>query len=232
MPTALQPKVLVPCPHCGHSQPEHRSAFSTVCRKCGQHYRLQEILAPDTRPAETAPAQRRVRCFECGTELVVAATAESTMCKRCSRYVDMKDYVITSAVSKNFRTLGRFVIEPRGYVFNTEANVGDAVVKGRLLGSLVVTRTLTICSTAEIKGSFSAAHLVIPPENHFRWPTPIQAGSAEIAGELAADLVLKETAVLRQTARFFGRIQAAALRIEPGAVIVGSLHITPTRPSP
>ncbi|MFO1477479.1 MAG: polymer-forming cytoskeletal protein [Verrucomicrobiota bacterium] len=223
MPAVLQDRILVPCPHCGHSQPEPRTAFSTVCRKCGQHYRVQEILRPEPRAAETGPEQRRVQCFDCGTELLVAATAESTMCKRCSRYVDLKDYVITSAVSKNFRTLGRFVIEPRGYVFNTDANVGDAVIKGRLLGTLTVTRTLTICSTAEIKGAFSADRLIIPPENHFRWSSPIRAGSAEIDGELSADLELRETAILRSTARFFGSLQAAALCIEPGAVVVGAV---------
>ena len=36
------------------------------------------------------------------------------MCKRCSRYVDMKNYVINSAVSKNFKTKGSFVIDPKG----------------------------------------------------------------------------------------------------------------------
>ena len=58
------------------------------------------------------------------TELEVPVSAESTMCKRCSRYVDLKNYQINSAVSKNFKTKGAFVVEPKGYVFNTEAVVG------------------------------------------------------------------------------------------------------------
>ena len=40
--------------------------------------------------------------------------AESTMCKRCSDYVDLRDYLINSAVSKNFRTHGRFPGQPAG----------------------------------------------------------------------------------------------------------------------
>ena len=73
------------------------------------------------------------------------------MCKRCSRYVDLKDYRINSAVSKNFKTKGSFIIEPKGYVFNTEAIVREAVIKGRFLGKLTVDQ-LTIYSTAEIAG--------------------------------------------------------------------------------
>jgi cytoskeletal protein CcmA (bactofilin family) len=52
-------------------------------------------------------------------------------------------------------------VEPKGYVFNTEAVVGDATIKGRFLGKLAAEHSLTIFSTAEIKGSFKTARLII-----------------------------------------------------------------------
>jgi cytoskeletal protein CcmA (bactofilin family)/DNA-directed RNA polymerase subunit RPC12/RpoP len=225
MPAKQPAKVLVACPHCGHKQAEPRSAFSSVCKKCGQHLRIEEILRPKPQAAKTAPERRRVTCFECGTELEVALSAESTMCKRCSRYVDLHDYHITSTVSKNFKTKGSFVLEPKGYLLNTEAIVGDAVIKGRLLGKLTAQRSLTIYSSAEIKGSFSAARLVIPAANHFRWPEPIKTGSAEIAGELAANLDVAGTLVLKSTARLFGDVAAKNMVVEAGAVVVGKARI-------
>ena len=103
------------------------------------------------------------------------------MCKRCSRYIDLKDYNITSAVSKNFKTKGSFTIEPTGYVFNTEAMVQDAAIKGRFLGKLTAWGSLTIFSSAEIRGTFKANNLVIPAMNHFRWKDTIAVSSAEIA---------------------------------------------------
>lgn len=227
MPATKQDNVLVACPHCGHQQPEPRSAFSTNCKKCGQHFRVQEAL----NPAQKAPARalnlRRITCFECRAELDVPASAESTMCKRCSRYVDLHDYHIANAVAKNFKTKGRFVVEPKGYVFNTETIGGEVVIKGKFHGKLSAERSLTIYSAAEIKGSLTAAHLIIPAENHFRWPDVLQAGSAEIAGELAANLRATGTVSLKSTARFFGNLEAANLRVEPGAVVVGNLNIGP-----
>lgn len=229
MPPTKQDNVPVVCPQCGHQQREPRGFISTVCKKCRQHIRAEEMPKPArkkaARPAEPPPELRRITCFDCGSELEVAISAESTMCKRCSQYVDLKDYRINSAVSKNFKTKGSFVLETKGYVFNTEAFVGDAVLKGRFLGKLIAERSLTIYSTAEIKGSFKTGQLVIPEANHFRWNEPLKLGSAEIGGELVADLHAAGTVVLKSTARLFGDLVAKNLVVEAGAVIVGNLRI-------
>jgi len=225
MPASQQDKVLVTCPHCGHQQPEPPSAFSTVCKKCRGHFHVQEALKPARKAVESPRDSRRVTCFDCGTELEVPPSAESTMCKRCGRYMDLKDYKITSAVSKNFKTKGTFTVEPKGYVFNTEVFVGDAIIKGRFLGKLVAEHSLTIYSTAEIKGSFKTARLIVPAANHFRWHEPIKVVSAEIAGELANDLQAEERIVLKSTARMFGDLTTRNLVVEAGAVIVGQLRI-------
>ena len=182
MPAKKQAKVLVSCPRCGHQQSEPRAAISTACKKCGQYIRVKEVLKPAARSAGRPKELRKLVCFECGTELEVAVSAQSTMCKRCSSHIDLRDYHISNAVSKNFKTKGELVLEPKGYVFNTEAVVGDAIIKGKFLGKLVAERSLTIYSTADIKGHFKAGRLVIPAENHFRWKEEITVGAAEIAG--------------------------------------------------
>src|SRR5947207_7266971 len=180
MPAKKQAKVLVSCPRCGHQQSEPRAAISTACKKCGQYIRVKEVLKPAARPAGRPKELRKLVCFECGTELEVAVSAQSTMCKRCSSHIDLRDYHISNAVSKNFKTKGVFAIESKGYVFNSEATVGDAMIKGRFLGKLFAERSLTIFSTAEIKGTFTTGRLIIPAENHFRWREPLKVASAEI----------------------------------------------------
>jgi cytoskeletal protein CcmA (bactofilin family) len=225
MPASQQDKVKVACPHCGHQQLEPRTGVSTNCKKCHGHFRLHEALNPVKKTAEAAPQKKRINCFECGAELDVPLTAQSTMCKRCSRYIDLKDYTIAGAVSKNFKTKGSFTIEQTGYVFNTEIMAHDAVIKGRLLGKLAAWNTLTIYSTAEIRGTFKTKSLIIPALNVFRWKDTIAVGSAEIGGELAADRQVEDTLVLKSTARFFGDIEAGNLVVEEGAVVVGNLRL-------
>jgi len=220
-----QDKVLLGCPYCGHQQPESPAAYSTICKKCGQHIRVQEIINPPRKAPVRAATQRRVSCFECATELEVPASAESTICKRCSSYVDLHDYHITNALAKNFKTKGAFVVELKGCVFNTNSIVGDAVIKGKFDGKLTVERSLTIYSTADIRGSLTAGSLIIPAGNHFRWPGQINVTSAEIAGELVANLWAENTVVLKSTSRLFGNVDARNLVVEDGALVVGNMQI-------
>jgi cytoskeletal protein CcmA (bactofilin family) len=146
------------------------------------------------------------------------------MCKRCGRHVDLRDYEINQAVSKNFRTHGRFVIEAKGNVFNTEAVVGDAVIKGKFLGKLNAWRTLTILSGAQIKGTIQTGCLIIPEGNQFRWPE-LTVERAEISGELVSTFKACGTVLLKATAVLFGDVEATNLVIEPGAVWVGDARI-------
>ena len=220
-----QRTVAVTCPKCGHAQPEPPSAYSTVCKKCHAHFLVQEALHPKPTLAKPAFEQQRVRCFQCRTELEVPLAAASTMCKRCGSHVDLSDYHIAQTVSKNFRTHGLLMIEAKGYVLNADAQVGSAVIKGRFIGKLAAEGTLEIHSSANIKGSFTAARLVIPAGQHFRWPEPLRMEAADIGGELAADLHATGTVRLKATARFFGAIQAANLVVESGAVFVGDARI-------
>src|SRR5258705_6612794 len=102
---------------------------------------------------------------------------------------------------------------------------GDAIIKGRFLGKLVTERSLTIYSTAEIKGSFKAGRLVIPVANRFHWKELLKVGAAEIAGELVANLQSEGTIILKSTARMFGDVEAKNLVVEEGAVVVGTLRL-------
>src|SRR4051812_25686525 len=205
MAAAKQKTISATCPKCGHVQAEPRSAYSTICKECHSHFRLEE--EKDQGPKGPKPKQeierKQVTCFQCGTELEVPAAAESTMCKKCSSHVDLRDYSITQTVSKNFRTHGKLVLEEKGYILNTDSHVGDAVIKGRFIGKIIAVRTLELYSTANIKGTFFAGRLILPAGNHFRWPELLKLGGAEISGEFVGNLQATGTIHLKPTARLF-----------------------------
>jgi cytoskeletal protein CcmA (bactofilin family) len=229
MPPPKPKTTTVTCPKCGHTQREPVGAYSTICKKCRAHFRLDEPNTP-VKPTRAAPEKaavekRKIICFQCGTDLEVPVAAESTMCKRCSSHVDLRDYEINQTVSKNFRTYGRLVIGEKGYILNTDSRVGEAIIKGRFIGKIVADRLLEIHSTANIKGTFNTGRLVIPAGTRFRWPEILRIGGADIEGELVANVAMTGTLVLRSTARFFGDVEAANLVVESGAVFVGNARI-------
>ncbi len=225
MPPPNKNSIPVTCPRCGYSQPEPRQAYSTICKNCRQHFRIEEALKPALKPAKVLVEQRHVRCFQCGTELEAPKAAASTMCKRCSSYVDLSDYRITATVAKNFRTHGWLVVEEKGYLLNTDSLAAEAVIKGRVIGKVAARGSLELHSTANIKGSFTAGRLIIPAAEHFSWNDIVRVGGAEISGELAADVNATGTVILRATARMFGDLSAASLVMEAGAVFVGKARV-------
>ena len=249
MPSSNPARISVTCPRCGHSQHEPPGAYSTICKSCRQHFRVQETLHPappssapasepervratgvfgwlfKTAPLKPAIEQQRVRCFRCGTELEAPVAATSTMCKRCGCYVDLRSYRISRPMAKNFKTRGSLVVEEKGHALNADILVGDAIIKGRLTGKLVASGNLEIHSSARIEGTLTAARLVIPAGHHFRWADPLRVEAADIRGELVGALQTKGTVWLRSTARFFGAVQARDLVVESGAVFVGTAQV-------
>jgi cytoskeletal protein CcmA (bactofilin family) len=225
MPPLKPDRISVACPRCGHLQLEPRTAYITICTQCHLHFRLEGVRRLVAQPPKPQIAQRTVRCFKCGTDRAVSVTATSTLCKRCGSHVDLADYRITQTVSKKFRTHGRLLIEENGYVLNSDALVGEAVIKGCFIGKLVTEGTLEINSSANIKGSFTAGRLLIPAGHHFRWPEPLPVEAADISGELVAALQASGTVRLRATARFFGTVRARSVVVESGAVFVGTARI-------
>src|SRR4029077_5577436 len=81
-PAAMPNTVPVACPKGCHTQPEPRSAYSTICKKCQAHFRIEEALRPVVKAQKAVIEQRQVRCFQCGAELEAPLAAKSTMCKR------------------------------------------------------------------------------------------------------------------------------------------------------
>jgi cytoskeletal protein CcmA (bactofilin family) len=90
---------------------------------------------------------------------------------------------------------------------------------------LTAEHSLTIYTGADIKGSLTIARLLIPAENVFHWRHWLNVGSAEIAGELAANLRAAGTITLKSTARMLGDLEASSLAIVEGAVVVGMMRI-------
>src|SRR6266699_956854 len=165
-----------------------------------------------------------VTCPRCGHQQPEPRAAISTACKQCGQYIRVQEVLKPAArAQERPREIRKITCFECGT--ELEVAVSDAIIKGELLGKLTAERSLTIYSAADIKGSFKAGRLVIPAENHFRWKEEIKAGSADIAGELAANLHADGSVVLRATGRLFGDVEARNLVIEEGAVMVGKAKI-------
>lgn len=240
MPAKPQDKALVVCPYCGHQQSEPRRAISSNCRNCGKYLLVQDLLNPAPKEAPKTPDQMHVACFDCGTEMDVPAVAKSAMCKRCSSYIDLQDYSISNAVSKNFRTKGRFVVEGKGYVFNTDVVAREIILKGRVIGKFSAEQSMTVHSSADINGTLVTPLLLIPADNHLHWREPMKCEAVDVRGEVVGHIRAGKLVRVRSGGRLFGSVTAPNFIVEDGAVVVADAKIgvtpepepTPAPPPP
>lgn len=192
-------------------------------------------MRASARPAGARPAgardERHVSCFQCGTDLAVSTSAQSTMCKRCSAHVDLRDYDLTSTVSKNFKTKGRCVLHEGACLLNTDSVFGHAIIKGKVIGR-VTADELEIHRTAEIKGGFKAGRLILPSTTILRWPETVVLRAADVSGEFIGNFKATGTVTVRAGGRLFGHVEAGGLVVESGAIIVGEMKIGVREPEP
>src|SRR5262245_24405949 len=67
-----QKKLSATCPKCGHEQLEPPGAYSTVCKKCRTHFRLDaEVKVSTPKLQKSNIEQKKVSCFQCGAQLEV-----------------------------------------------------------------------------------------------------------------------------------------------------------------
>src|SRR3954447_24116613 len=72
MPPPKAKTITVTCPQCGHEQAEPKGAYSTVCKKCRTHIRLDETPAPAPKPALRKTTQPKKDPAEETPEVVAA----------------------------------------------------------------------------------------------------------------------------------------------------------------
>ena len=213
----------MPCPHCGSPQKAPPTAFSTVCKDCGAHIKVQDILKPKASRAVAVVERRGITCPDC------SRTRGAGECG-----IDDVQAVQQSHRSAGLSNLERCVEklpDERQIRHRTEricvqhgSECGRRGDQRPLFGQADRGANLDDLSSAEIKGTFTAGLLIIPAQNQFRWPQTLTVGSAEIAGELVADLIATNTVTLKSTGHMFGNAQARNLVVEPGAVLVGQLQ--------
>jgi hypothetical protein len=223
-------KVVVACPACGHQQPEPITAYSTVCKKCRKHYRVQEAT----------PSRRRPSCPRRATLAAssVLTAARNSMCplrrnRRCARSAAATSTCaitrFTNATSKNFKTRGRFVIEEGAYLFNTDTTANEVVLKGRFLGKLTAEKSLGGLQHFRTEGNLHLRTcLSFLRVIGFAGRMPFNSAALTSPANWWQTFARNRRSRSAQRRASLAMLKPRGLVIEPGAVFVGQAKIKPS----
>jgi cytoskeletal protein CcmA (bactofilin family)/predicted RNA-binding Zn-ribbon protein involved in translation (DUF1610 family) len=231
-------KISADCPHCGYSQLESALAKSTVCRKCGQYFSIEKLLAKEVASLK-APSMierlsrfmarettREIRCFSCHATQTVPSAAESSSCPKCGSYIDLRDFRISGPFGRTVQTQGKVTIMPKGDV-TTRIMCGAGRIEGKMRGQMVCTGTLEMKLDGKFSGEIEAEKLVVEKRSQIEFTKPLRARSVEVNGALTADVLCDGRVTVNKHGVLKGTVHARSVAVEKGGILEGELHIGP-----
>ncbi len=230
-------KISSDCPHCGFTQLESAYAKSTFCRKCGQHYSVEKLLAKETTALKgpsifdklskliSRETIREVCCFSCEHKQHVSSAAQSTLCPQCGSYIDLRDFKIAGPFGRTIQTQGHVHILSKGEVSSAKIACHSARLEGKLRGSLFATHDVYVKTKEKIIGSVETKTLFIHKRCRTEFVRPIRAHSIEINGHLSANVYCTGAVKINKGGILEGKLYAKSIVVEKGGIFSGELSI-------
>jgi cytoskeletal protein CcmA (bactofilin family)/predicted RNA-binding Zn-ribbon protein involved in translation (DUF1610 family) len=237
--TRRQPpeKISADCPHCGFSQLESAFAKSTFCRKCGEHYSIEKLLAKEAGSLSgpgflerlskmiSRETVREISCFSCAATQQVSSAAESSLCPKCGSYIDLRDFKITGPFGRSIQTQGEVIISSKGDLTSQRVLCGGAHIEGKMRGQMVCTGTVGIRLQGQLLGAIESNKVVIERRSEVDLMKPLQAREVEINGKSTGVILCTGRVTINKHGSLQGVIHARSIVIEKGGIFSGELHI-------
>jgi len=127
-----------------------------------QHVRLPMMNWSDVtrRPEQReAPTTRELDCPYCGQGLRVPVRALNTRCTQCHQHLRLEDIVLRGdSPLTRITTCGSILVEPNAR-FSGSLQASSIVVAGRVMGTLIATRSVEITATGKVAGTIATREL-------------------------------------------------------------------------
>ena len=230
-------KVSADCPHCGYSQLESAIAKSTFCRKCGEHYSIEKLLAKEASSLEapglfdrfrrliSRETEREVLCFACQAPQVVSSAAESTQCPKCGSYIDLRDFKISGPFGRSIQTQGEVYIGPKGDATSQRILCGEARVEGKMRGQMICTGTIAVRVTGKLQGSMEGGTVVVEKKSDIEFVRPLKAKNVQIDGHVKGQIHCDGRVTINKKGVLEGTVYAKSIVVEKGGIFSGNLVI-------
>lgn len=225
------------CPHCGFVQHEPPHLISTYCRSCGEHYEVVAAAPPAAKPRAglveisvkrlISRPPRTIHCHHCGHDHEVSGYAKSTICPGCYASIELIDLVFSSSVSRPVDTRGKLTIRSSGSLNSTLAICGEAVIEGRLNGTLICEGTVHLACEGKIAHGLTARTLVITRQAQVDLLQLVKATDLVVHGRARGNFSCTGRVTISKRGVLEGRLTARSVVVERGGCLLADSAIQP-----
>lgn len=226
------------CPHCGFVQNEPEHVISTYCRGCGSYYKVlpaNAAFARYTRSAARSRSRRRVstlpprevHCYHCGHVHEVSGHARTTFCPECHAAIELSDVTVSSPTSRPIDTRGNLIVTPSGFISSALTVCGEALIAGRVSGTLVCEGTVRFAYSGRLSCQMKAKSIVIEKETRIEFSYPIKANELVVHGQAGGNFACAGRIWIDKGALIEGRIAAQSVVVERGGTLLAESSVRP-----
>ena len=225
------------CPHCGFVQDEPEHLISTYCRGCGGYYKVSPASprasyasSVRTRIRRRIPKipPRQVRCYHCGQVHEVSGHAQTTLCPECNAAIELSDVTVSSGTTRPIDTRGNLIITPSGYISSALTVCHEALIAGRVSGTLVCESALRLVYSGRLSCQLKAKSIIIEKEARIELSYPIETNELIVYGQAAGNFECAGRIWIDKGALIEGRIAAHCVVVEPGGTLIAESSVRPT----
>ena len=212
-------------------------AKSTFCRKCGEHYSIEKLLNKEVESVKgptffdklskliSGEKVRQVQCFSCGHHQEVSSAAQSSLCPSCGSYIDLRNMKIAGPFGRSIQTQGEVHITSKGDVTSAKVACANALVEGKLRGTLVCTGVARVKFQGKLLGGIEAHHVIIDKKSNVEFVRPLKVHSMEVNGKVSARVMSEHGVTINKGGYLEGTVYAKAITVEKGGIFSGELFI-------
>jgi cytoskeletal protein CcmA (bactofilin family)/Zn finger protein HypA/HybF involved in hydrogenase expression len=226
------------CPHCGFVQEEPEHLISTYCRGCGSYYKVlptSAAFAEYTSYATRKRTRRRVpvlpprvvRCHHCDKVHEVSGYAWTTFCPECQAAIELSDITISSSTSRPIDTRGNLIVTPTGYISSALIVCNEALIAGRISGTLVCEGVLHLAYSGRLSCQMKAGSIIIEKEARIELSYPIKTGELTVYGQTAGNFECSGRIWIDKGGLVEGRIAARSVVVESGGTLLAESSVQP-----
>ena len=173
----MQPKIIknpmmkdIVCPYCKGTLSVSVNCLSIPCQHCNRNINVKALIDPDLPVQQKkiiAIEQRKLFCYKCKKEISVDKGAQAVMCKYCYHRNDLSDHKLKTIIGTVFQTHGRLYLVRNGVIETSTIEVGNAIIKGKVIGDITALGTVEILKKGTIKGKITCRKLIVKKGGSF-----------------------------------------------------------------
>ncbi len=150
---------LVVCPACHYQQAASLQVLSIFCKNCNRRINL-EGQGQNRMPEPAQASLRSLSCPGCQATQEVPSNALSAFCQKCGKRINMQDYQIRGKFNGDIQTKGTLTVALGGDV-RADVHVGNAIIEGKLFGTVRADGKVELRSTGFIQGDIFAKTIIV-----------------------------------------------------------------------